>query len=132
MGETFFEVRNPVEYGKIEVTFELDLNGILKMTAKQQESGDTIEAIFKSSRGVKIKQSQIIEQIISHDDSIKNFIERAENLLLSDKINNNDKTELSRLIKLYKEEKIKDDANITQTESQLFDLMNYLEEDDNY
>ncbi len=128
IGECMLEVAKPVQHGEIEVTFELDLNGILKMTAIQLGTNDVISSTFKSSRGIKTKKSTIENEIISFDEASKTLLNRAESLLKTDTLNAEDKSELTTLVERFRTEKLEGKAT-TQTESELLDLLYYLEQD---
>jgi molecular chaperone DnaK len=126
IGECLFSVKNPVDHGSIDVTFELDLNGILKMTAVQIGTDDIINSTFKSSRGIKTIKNDIEQEIVSFDESEKTLLNRAESLLKTKQLNDEDEEELTNLIEKYKECKI-NNTSMTEVESELLDLLYYLE-----
>lgn len=127
IGKTLFEVEKPVEHGQIDVTFELDINGILKMSAIQVQTGDEVKAIFKSSRGLKKLENKIIEEIATENQANKMLIVRAEKILKKE-INDEDKKELENLTEKYKKAIINDDENTNEIETELLDLLFFLEQ----
>ncbi|MBI5217590.1 MAG: Hsp70 family protein [Bacteroidia bacterium] len=128
VGKVHFKVKKPVEYGTLDVTFELDINGILKMSAVQNENGESVEAVFQSSRGMKISNDKITEKIHSLDESAQTLINRVNKLLSENKITGEDKFELEDLLKKYKEQKAGKISEANDTETRILDLLYYLEE----
>lgn len=133
LGEVLFELQKPMEDGGIEVTFELDLNGLLKMSAKEVSTGEETKATFKSSRGQKIKKSILDNALISNlDESESTLLRRAEKLFKEATLNEEDKQELDGLIEKYKSEQVENKTEeLKQTESELLDLLYYLESNAN-
>ena len=127
IGETLLKVKKPVQNGTLNITFELDVSGILKMSAVQAENGESVEAIFKSSRGIKIKQNASDEKIVVYNEATKNLINRAEELIKNKKLNDEDKSELTSLMEKYKNQKSEKDTSSSQTEQELLNLLYYLE-----
>ncbi|MEM8527128.1 MAG: Hsp70 family protein [Bacteroidota bacterium] len=133
IGEVLFELENPIEDGEIEVTFELDLNGLLKMSAEETTTKEQIKATFKSSRGKKIKKSVLDEAVLSNMDEAENtLLNRANALLEVETMNAEDKAELGDLVEAYKAKRMGgDEAGVKVVENQLLDLLYYLENDGN-
>lgn len=132
IGETYLKVENPIEHGSIEVSFQLDINGILEVTAVETTTGEKVKAEFKSSRGKKIKKSKSEEALISLDEASLNLVNRAEKLLVKEKLNKDDEEELNVLLKKFKAQRASgEDEAASQTETELLDLLYYLETDEN-
>lgn len=135
IGESLLEVKKPIENGEIEVTFELDINGLLKVTAVETTTKEEVHAEFKSSRGMKMKKAKLEEQdntLKIIDNASLTLIKRAKDVLENKELNEEDATELKQLIDNYqsqKQEQQIEDAAITETE--LMDLLYYLEQDEN-
>jgi len=127
IGKTLFEVEKPVEEGQIDVTFDLDINGILKMSAVQVQTGDEVKSIFKSSRGLKKREGKIFEEIATENEANKMLITRAEKILKKE-INDEDKRELENLTEKYKKAVISNDKAINDIETELLDLLFFLEQ----
>ncbi len=128
IGKTLFEVKKPVERGEIEVTFELDINGIINMSAIQIQTKDKVIATFKSSRGIKKHKEKIVEEIANIDDSNKIIINRAEKMLKNKDINKEDRDELNELIEKYKKAITDNDEAQKTIETELLDLLFFLEQ----
>jgi len=127
IGKTLFEIEKPVEEGQIDVTFELDINGILKMSAVQVQTGDEVKSTFKSSRGLKKREGKIFEEIATENEANKMLITRAEKILKKE-INDEDKRELENLTEKYKKAVISNDNAINDIETELLDLLFFLEQ----
>ncbi len=127
IGETLFEVKQPVERPTLLVTFELDINGILKMSAIQEENGEQVQATFKSSRGLKKRKSKVEDPIATVSESNKMLINRAEKVLKTD-IDPEDKEELTELLEKYKTATVENSNNISSSENELLDLLFFLEQ----
>jgi len=127
IGEILLKVERPTEHGGIDVSFELDINGILKVSAVALGTDDQVKATFKSSRGMKSRTKTMQEKVITLSESTKKIIDRAENLLKEKSLNYEDKTELSNLLEKYKEAKSNDTSD-SSIESELLDLLYYIEQ----
>ncbi len=128
IGDTHLEVEKPDERGGVEITFELDINGILNVRAVQRGADNEVKATFKSSKGRKIRKSNIVEEIATIDDASLTIINRAESLIKDKELSKDDKNELETLISKFKDAKVKDDDK-AEIEGELLDLLYYLEED---
>lgn len=131
IGELTLEVKNPPEDGVIEVSFDLDINGILKVTAIETNTQQKVTATFKSSRGAKIKAAALEEvALLSMDEASTTLVNRVDHILLKD-INEEDKTELKDLVKKYKEAMLsKNNEVAAEVEIEMLDLLYYLENED--
>lgn len=127
IGKTMLEVEEPQEHGGVDVTFELDINGLLKVTATQINTNETVKAEFTSSRGKKLRKTKLLDKIVSLNDSDKTLIKRAEKLLDDKSINEEDRNELSILLDKFKNQKMDNDPEATSTENDLLDLLYFLE-----
>lgn len=126
IGNTLFEVKKPVELGQIEVTFKLDINGILHMSATQIQTGDEVKATFKSSRGLKKRKKDVIEEVAAESEANKMLITRAEKVLKTD-ISDEDKEDLKSLIEKYKNAILNNDDILKEIETELMDILFFLE-----
>lgn len=128
IGEMLLKVEDPPEHGEIEVTFSLDINGILNVTAMETTTKQKVKAEFKSSRGYKAKKSTLEKEVLlSMDQSSQTLVTRGENALES-LSNDEDKKELIELLEKYKAAHTSDDQQaVTVIESDLMDLLYYLE-----
>ena len=115
--------------GEIDVTFELDINGILKMSAIQLATEENVQATFKSSRGKKKLKSKLVEEIVSAQDTNKILISRAEKLLKNKDLNKDDKNELTELTEKFKNAVLNNENKdiISNLEEEILDLLFYLE-----
>ncbi len=129
IGTAMLEVKEPLEHGTIEVTFELDINGLLKITAEETTTKESVHAEFKSSKGVRVHKSQVKkEEMASKEESDNVLIRRAEKLLDNDGTQAEDKIELTGLIAKYQQkQEAGDQAALEETENELLDLLYYLE-----
>lgn len=136
IGETLLKVSKPVEEGEIEVTFELDLNGLLKVTAIECNTKDEIHVEFKSSRGKKIRQAELPKQvqnttIVAEEEANNSLTKRAEELIATGDLNEEDQEELQTLVKKYKAHiKAEATAAANELETEILDLLYYLEGND--
>jgi len=132
IGEAQLEVKDPVEDGKVEVTFELDINGLIKLTAVETNTKAEIEAVFQSSKGKKIRKSQLKEvEVLSTEVTENALIKRAEALLALPTTDDEDKGELQTLVDAYRSAEA-DEAvdDLATLEDQILDLLYYLEKEE--
>ena len=131
IGDTFLDVENPPEQGEIEVTFALDINGLLVVTAFETTTQKSIQVEFKSSRGKKIKENQLalLHVVENEADTAKHpLIKRAENLLANAGVNEEDQSELSQLIARFKNALDADDESAENLENELLELIYFIEQ----
>lgn len=130
IGEMFLEVKNPPEDSKVEVTFSLDINGILNVHAMETTTRQEVKAEFKSSRGYKAKKSSHDNEVLlSMSQANQTLVTRGEKALQSLE-NKEDKSELEEMIKKYKTAHTSGDQEVVnQVESELLDLLYYLEDE---
>jgi molecular chaperone DnaK len=131
IGDTFLEVENPPEWAEIEVTFALDINGLLVVSALETTTQKTIQVEFKSSRGKKIKENQLASLHIVEDeaDSAEHpLIKRAENLLTDADMNEEDQAELKQLITRFKNAFDRADDAAEDIENELLELIYFIEQ----
>jgi molecular chaperone DnaK len=131
IGDTFLEVENPPEWAEIEVTFALDINGLLVVSALETTTQKTIQVEFKSSRGKKIKENKLASLHIVEDeaDSVEHpLIKRAENLLTDADMNEEDQAELKQLITRFKNALDRDDDDAEDIENELLELIYFIEQ----
>jgi len=129
IGECFLEVENPPEDTKIEVSFHLDINGMLNVEAKEIETNATVQATFKSSRGQRIREDALDNLVMATtDDSTNLLVKRAKKLLEKKGLNEEDKSELEELLEGYQNAVLNNDTvSLENTTSQLVDLLFFLE-----
>jgi molecular chaperone DnaK len=122
------ELSDPPEDSQIEVTFNLDINGILNVSAMETTTKKVVKAEFKSSRGYKAKKSALDEEVLlSMNQAGQTLVTRAEKALET-LLNNEDKKELESIIEKYKTaHSTGDQEAVTKMESELLDLLYYLE-----
>lgn len=133
IGEAQLEVKTPVEDGKIEVTFELDINGLLKLTAVETTTKESVKAEFQSSKGKKTRKNQLEKiNILPTAITENTLIKRAETFLSSSEVEEDDKEELQELIDNYrKAEKEEAIDKVAELEDDILDLLYYLEKPKN-
>jgi len=129
IGEAELEVKKPQESGEVEVTFELDINGLLKMSAIETTTKEEVKAIFQSSKGKRIRKSQLQPvEIVSADIAENALLKRASTLLDNPDIDPEDKTELQELVEAYHvAEKAEAVDELAKLEDEILDLLYYLE-----
>jgi molecular chaperone DnaK len=129
IGETYLEVENPVEDGIVDVTFALDINGLLNVTAVEATTGETVQVVLKSSRGKKIREDRLKDLNIASDvtESDHTLLRRAESLLSSNQLNEEDKAELGELSQRFRTALSENAPSVSSIETELLDLLYYLE-----
>ncbi len=129
IGETFLEVQNPVEEGTVDVTFALDINGLLNVTAIEATTGERVEVVFKSTRGKKIKENKLKDLHIASDvtESDHTLLRRANELISSQQLNEEDKAELADLSSRFQTALTENNPSVSSMETELLDLLYYLE-----
>ncbi len=128
IGECLLEVEDPPEHPEIEVTFHLDINGILQLDARETTTNAAINATFKSSRGQRIQEEVLNDMVMAATDKSENLlIKRTKNVLGKKKLNQEDRAELEELLEQYQKEVLNDSQNLDSTRSQLVDLLFFLE-----
>jgi len=132
IGEAQLEVKDPVEDGKVEVTFELDINGLIKLTAVETSSKAEVEAVFQSSKGKKIRKSQLKEvEVLSTQVTENALIKRAEALLALPTTEEEDKGELQTLVDDYRTAEANEAVDdLARLEDEILDLLYYLEKEE--
>lgn len=129
IGETFLELKNPVQDGSIDVTFALDINGLLHVTAVEATTGEKVQVEFKSSRGKKVKENKLhhlhIVNPMSETDHA--LLKRSETLLSDAEMNEEDKAELSDLSDRFRVALEENAPSVSTIETELLDLLYYLE-----
>ena len=132
IGRCTLEVVNPVENGEIDVTFELDINGLLKVTAIETTTKERINAEFKSSRGMKGKAEDVVsiekETIVGLDEASETLLKRSQKLLDAGNLSPEDDKDLKELMDKFKKQKESNHPDMENTEVELLDLLYYLEE----
>lgn len=129
IGETFLENPNPVEHGVVEVIFNLDINGLLKVTAVEVNTLQKIDVAFKSSRGKKtqsdkLSQLQVIDTVSEIDHAL---LKRADKLFANPALNEDDKADLTDLAERLKVALKDEPQEVEGIETELLDLLFYLE-----
>jgi len=129
IGECFLELEKPPEYPEVEIEFHLDINGILNIEAVETATKKKVNATFQSSRGQKIRKELLEETIMVSSSTADNLlIKRAENLLASESLSEEDTEDLKDLIEQYKTEQLSDNqVGLESTKTELLDLLFYLE-----
>ena len=124
------EVSSRVESGIIDVTFELDLDGLLKVTAVETTTRENVKAEFKSSRGVRMQKSQLEEVLlVSRESANAALLKRAETLFDTGSLAGDDQKDLQDLLDRYGRQLTMGETNEARaTEPELLDMLYYLEE----
>jgi len=133
IGETFLKVKDPIEEGKIKVTFELDINGLLNVTALEVNTKEVVHAQFQSSTGQTVKDSQVAEMtVISSVNATENtLIKRATAMLAREDVEQEDKVDLQVLVDTYQQEESEGNtAALSKIEEDILDLLYYLEKEE--
>jgi molecular chaperone DnaK len=129
IGETFLELTNPVEEGIVDVTFALDINGLLNVTAIEATTGEMVQVEFKSSRGKKIREDKLSQlHIVSNlTETDHALLKRSEKLLINAELNEEDKAELKDLSDRFRTALEENTPSVSALETELLDLLYYLE-----
>jgi len=130
IGETHLEVGSPVEEGSIDVTFELDLDGLLKVTAVETTTRENVKAEFKSSRGIRTQKSQLEEALlVSGESANAALLKRAEALFGKGSLAKDDQKDLQALLDRYRRQlAMSETEEAHASEAELLDMLYYLEE----
>ena len=125
IGDVLLKVKDPAEWGDIEVTFFLNQNGILKIEGVYKETGEKVEGEFntKITKVVSKKESNTLADYQKRNFAILTKIEK---VLANDKILDEDKEDLKELKKLYLAEESED--RIKEIEEEIIDTIFYIEE----
>lgn len=129
IGECFLELTNPPEHPEIEVTFKLNINGILELEAVEVNTQQKVEATFKSSRGQRIRKSALEQTTMATvDDADDLLFNRAKAALENETIDDEDRAELQELLDQYQQQKSDNmTTELETTKSEILDLLYYLE-----
>lgn len=129
IGEAELEVKKPQESGEIEVTFELDINGLLKMYAFETTTKEEVKATFQSSKGKKIRKGQLHKmEVLSTEKTENTLLKRVDTLLQNADIDQDDRDELQELVKAYNEAESSEEVDeLARLEDEILDLLYYLE-----
>ena len=130
IGETTLEVAEPVEDGEVKVTFELDINGLLKVTAIETNTNEVVNATFQSSKGQKTQKSQVAQlEVINQPAAEIGLLKRATSLLEQNALDPEDQEELLELVNNY-EAATGDTDKQAEIEEELLNLLYYLEKEE--
>jgi molecular chaperone DnaK len=129
IGETFLEIANPAEHGIVDITFALDINGLLEVTAVEATTNERVQVTFKSSRGKKMRENKVNElQIVQvAKDTDHTLLTRSEVLIAEGCLNGEDQAELQTLSDKFKQALAENASNIASIETELLDLLYFLE-----
>jgi len=129
IGETTLEVAEPVEDGEVKVTFELDINGLLQVTAIETNTNEVVNATFQSSKGQKTQKSQVAQlEVINQPAAEIGLLKRATSLLEQNALDPEDQEELLELVNNY-EAATGDTDRQAEIEEELLNLLYYLEKE---
>ena len=125
IGDVLLRVKDPVEWGDIEVTFFLNQNGILKIEGVYKETKEKVEGEFntKITKVVSKKDSNTLADYQKRNFAILTKIEK---ILSDDKILDEDKEDLKELKKQYLAQE--DEEKIKEIEEEIIDTIFYIEE----
>ena len=123
IGSMMLELDNPVEDGEVDVSFNLDQNGMLSVTGREVSTGEEVQGVFKttitkSTNHKKISQMKILNE---HENSI---IMKIDDLLSNKDILDEDKAELKTLKTKYLNASDSEKADI---EEEIIDTLFFLE-----
>ena len=123
IGSMILEIENPVEDGEVDVSFNLDQNGMLSVTGREVSTGEEVQGVFKttitkSTNHKKISQMKILNE---HENSI---IMKIDDLLSNKDILDEDKAELKTLKTKYLNASDSEKADI---EEEIIDTLFFLE-----
>lgn len=134
IGETLLKVKDPVEEGKIKVTFELDINGLLNVTAVEVNTNEVVHAQFQSSTGQTVTDTQVAKMrvLASSKTATENtLLKRATAMLEREEVEQEDKVDLQVLVDQYKnEEAAGNTEGLSKIEEEILDLLYYLEKEE--
>ena len=125
IGEMLLRVKEPVADGALDVTFALDQNGILNVSAVEINTREKIQGTFKTviskaSHQTKIKEMDIV------DDHTKSLLNKIKALLESETILEEDKEDLRTLQMQYINAQDEDEK--AAIEEEIIDTVFFLEE----
>lgn len=135
IGVSLLKVKEPVEHGEVEVSFDLDINGILKLSAKEINTGEIISAEFQGSKARKIQKSKLKQDSdlsVVSQEAENTILTRAKDLLQKEALSYEDKCDLEELVLKYEQhEQAQEHDAIKATETELLDLLYFLESNEN-
>lgn len=126
IGTSFLEIKDPVEEGAVDLTFSLDLNGILKVQAIEINTKEIINAEFKSEILHKVNNKKEIKEevILTTEDEV--ILKKIDKALENKDILKEDKEDLIELKEKYL--KAKSDKEKQEIEEEIIDTIFFLEE----
>jgi len=124
IGSMILEIENPVEDGEVDISFNLDQNGMLSVTGREVSTGEKVQGVFKttitkSTNHKKISQMRILNE---HENSI---IIKIDALLSNKDILDEDKADLKTLKTKYLNASESEKADI---EEEIIDTIFFLEQ----
>jgi len=124
IGSMMLELKDPVEDGEIDITFNLNQNGMLNVTGSEVTTGEKVQGIFKttitkSTNHKKISQMGILNE---HESSI---VMKIDELLSNKDILDEDKADLKELKSNYLNASDDEKADI---EEEIIDTIFFLEQ----
>ena len=128
IGDSLLEVADPPETGEVKVTFELDINGLLNVTALEINTNEKLEVTFQSSMGQKAATGAVEGIAVLSDQTTENTLLKRADALLAMDIDAADKEDLVELLNNYEAAK---DApeKLSELEEELLNLLYYLEKE---
>ena len=128
IGDSLLEVADPPETGEVKVTFELDINGLLNVTALEINTNEKLEVTFQSSMGQKAATGAVEGIAVLSDQTTENTLLKRADALLAMDIDVADKEDLVELLNNY--EAAKDvPERLSELEEELLNLLYYLEKE---
>ena len=124
IGSMMLKLENPVEDGEVDITFNLDQNGMLSVTGTEVNTGEKVQGMFKttitkSTNHKKISQMNILNE---HENSI---VMKVDELLSSKDILDEDKADLKELKSKYLNVNADEKTDI---EEEIIDTIFFLEQ----
>merc|ERR1719399_2780635 len=83
LGEVVFDVIDPVPGGvpQIEVTFNIDVNGILHVSACDESTGKKIQATFMNDQGLRVTEEEPGGKHLGIYQVVNQFVQAFVNLM---------------------------------------------------
>jgi len=125
IGNVLLRVKNPSEWGELEVTFFLNQNGILKVEGVYKETGERVDAEF-NTKITKVISKKSDNSLADYQKRNFAILVKIEKILANENILDEDKEDLKELKKRYMAEE--DEEKIKELEEEIIDTIFYIED----
>ena len=124
IGSMMLELENPVEDGELDITFNLDQNGMLNVTGIEVNTGEKVQGLFKTTitKSTNHKKRSQMGILNEHESSL---IMKVDELLSNKDILDEDKADLKDLKSNYLNASDDEKADI---EEEIIDTIFFLEQ----